>query len=59
MNTTKLDPAKLIWKSKPLSDEEILSFTGFKSSPYDMFIEYEKEDLIKFARTIEQRHGIR
>jgi hypothetical protein len=54
-----VDPAKMIWKPKPLSEEEILSFTGFKSSPYDMFIEYEKEDLIKFARAIEKRHGIK
>jgi hypothetical protein len=37
---------------KELSDEEILSFTGFKNNPYDIFIEYEKEDLIKFARAI-------
>ena len=37
---------------KELSDEEILSFTVFKNSPYDVFVEYEKEDLIKFARAI-------
>ena len=37
---------------KELSDEEILSFTGFKKNPYDIFIEYEKEDLIDFARAI-------
>ncbi len=37
---------------KELSDEEILSLSAFKSSPYDAFIEYEKEDLIKFARAI-------
>ncbi len=37
---------------KELSDEEILSFTGFKKNPYDIFIEYEKEDIIDFARAI-------
>jgi hypothetical protein len=37
---------------KELSDEEILSFSGFKNSPYDVFVEYEKEDLIEFARAI-------
>jgi hypothetical protein len=37
---------------KTLTDEEILLLTGFKDSPYDIFIEYEKEDLIKFARAI-------
>jgi len=37
---------------KELSDDEILSLSAFKSSPYDAFIEYEKEDLIKFARAI-------
>ena len=35
-----------------LTDEEILSLTGFKDNPYDIFIEYEKEDLIEFARAI-------
>ena len=37
---------------KELTDEEILSLTGFKDNPYDIFIEYEKEDLIDFAREI-------
>ncbi len=37
---------------KELSDEEILSLSAFKNSSYDVFIEYEKEDLIKFARAI-------
>ena len=37
---------------KQLTDEEILSLTGFKDNPYDIFIEYEKEDLIEFARAI-------
>ncbi len=40
---------------KKLSDEEILSFTGFKNNPYDIFIEYEKEDLIKFAKEIRKK----
>ena len=38
--------------AKELTDEEILSLTGFKENPYDIFIEYEKEDLIEFARAI-------
>ena len=38
--------------TKELTDEEILSLTGFKENPYDIFIEYEKEDLIEFARAI-------
>jgi hypothetical protein len=37
---------------KTLTDQEILLFTGFKDNPYDIFIEYEKEDLIEFARAI-------
>jgi hypothetical protein len=37
---------------KELTDEEIFSLTGFKDNPYDIFIEYEKEDLIEFARAI-------
>jgi hypothetical protein len=41
-----------IHPAKTLTDEEILSLTWFKDSPYDIFIEYEKEDLIKFARAI-------
>ena len=37
---------------KELTDEEILSITGFRDNPYDIFIEYEKEDLIEFAKAI-------
>ena len=37
---------------KELTDAEILSLTGFKDNPYDIFIEYEKEDLIEFAKAI-------
>jgi len=37
---------------KELTDKEILSLTGFNDNPYDIFIEYEKEDLIEFARAI-------
>ena len=56
---TGMNPAKMVWKQKPLTAEEILSLTGFKDNPYDIFIEYEKEDLIEFARAIEERHGIK
>ena len=38
--------------AQELTEDEILSLTGFKDNPYDIFIEYEKEDLIDFARAI-------
>jgi hypothetical protein len=45
-------PVIPLYTIKELTDEEILSLTGFKENPYDIFIEYEKEDLIEFARAI-------
>jgi hypothetical protein len=41
-----------IYKSKPLSDEEILQFQD--KVPYTL-----GSDLIAFARAIEERHGIK
>ena len=42
-----VDPAKMIWKSKPLSDEEITSFIVNKVTDYEL------------CRAIEERHGIK
>ena len=47
-----IDDIPLYTHPAELTDEEILSLTGFKDNPYDIFIEYEKEDLIEFARAI-------
>ena len=43
-----VDPAKMIWKSKPLTDEQIV---GIRMQT--------EGDIIKFARAIEERHGIK
>lgn len=48
-----VDPAKMIWKPKPLSDEELLSM----ASELMHYTEYQQA--IKFARAIEERHGIK
>jgi hypothetical protein len=48
-----VDPAKMIWKPKPLSEEEILKMAS------DMFHYTEYRLVIEFARAIEQRHGIK
>ena len=50
---TGLDPAKMIWKPKPLSEEEILKMAS------DMFHYTEYRLVVEFARAIEQRHGIK
>ena len=46
-----VDPAKMIWKPKPLSDEEIWALS-------EEFIR-EKQNILLFARAIEERHGIK
>ena len=44
--------AKMIWKSKPLSDEEINAlYLEYSTSKWDWQID--------FARAIEERHGIK
>ena len=43
-----VDPAKMIWKQKPLRFEDII----------DIHMK-NKHDIIKFARAIEERHGIK
>ena len=48
-----VDPAKMIWKTKPLSDEEIAKEWS-KFYP-DVFHTH----LIYFVRAIEERHGIK
>lgn len=44
-----VDPAKMIWKPKPLSDEEIKELSELTSDP----------DPTSFVRAVEQRHGIK
>ena len=46
-------------QTKPLSDEEIFDLTTWKKNPYELYVEMEKEDMIAFARAIEERHGIK
>jgi hypothetical protein len=48
-----VDPSKMIWKPKPLSEEEILKMAS------DMFHYTEYRLVVEFARAIEQRHGIK
>jgi hypothetical protein len=48
-----VDPAKMIWKPKPLSEEELLKMAS------DMFHYTEYRLVVEFARAIEQRHGIK
>lgn len=49
-----MNPAKMIWKQNPLSDEEILDTFNPKCD-----VEIEDRELIEFARAIEERHGIK
>ena len=44
---TGMDPAKMLWKSKPLSDEEIHELIVNKVTDYEL------------CRAIEERHGIK
>ena len=46
-----VDPKKMLWRSKPLSDEEIWALS-------EEFIR-EKQNILLFARAIEERHGIK
>jgi hypothetical protein len=51
---TGMNPSKMLWKSKPLTDEEITEIfdTTFEVRDYE-------DSFIKFARAIEERHGIK
>lgn len=52
---TGIDPAKMIWKPKPLSDEEIIIIRQDTSpKTTDNWA-----DTLAFARAIERRHGIK
>jgi hypothetical protein len=42
-----MNPAKMIWRSKPLTNDEIVD------------LRLENEGIIEFARAIEERHGIK
>ena len=48
-----MDPAKMLWKPKPLSDEKLLEIAA------QMFHYTEYKNVIAFAREIEERHGIK
>lgn len=50
---TGMNPSKMLWKSKPLTDEEITDVFVECLLPDGEFDEHE------FARAIEQRHGIK
>ncbi len=53
-----VDPAKMIWKSKPLTEEEIMDIAEMTySGNFEVESGYEYE--IRLARAIEQRHGIK
>lgn len=49
-----MDPAKMIWKTKPLSDEEIDKIL----ESLDVYIDTHAGVKL-FARAIEKRHGIK
>ena len=51
--------AELEKQTKPLSNEEILEMTIWNKNLYELYVEMEKEDMIAFARAIEERHGIK
>lgn len=59
-----MDPAKMLWKPKPLSDEEINAL-GHELIDVEYFDEGEYGmqsniyGLVEFARAIEERHGIK
>ena len=50
-----MDPAKIIWKSKPLTEDEIIE--TIPVMPYE--VEWHVEATIALVRAIEKRHGIK
>lgn len=44
---TGMNPSKMLWKSKPLTNDEIVD------------LRLEHVGIVEFARAIEQRHGIK
>ncbi len=53
---TGMDPAKMLWKPKPLSDEEIKEIA---TNHIHMTLGGDRFGYLEFARTIEERHGIK
>ena len=59
-----MDPAKMIWKSRPLSEEEIYEI-WCESNPTEYLPEVRLKDgsliseFVDFVRSIEERHGIK
>jgi hypothetical protein len=51
---TGMNPSKMLWKSKPLTDEEIIAVGNAVVNHIDS-----NEGWIEFARAIEERHGIK
>jgi hypothetical protein len=53
-----VDPSKMIWKPKPLTEEEIMDIAEMTySGSFEVESGYEYE--IRLARAIEKRHGIK
>ncbi len=52
---TGIDPAKMIWKPKPMSEEEIENLREYHGINEWLY----ETSVIDFARAIEQRHGIK
>lgn len=48
-----MEPDKMLWKPKPLSDEEMKELIN------NFPIIFSPQDLLSFARMIEERHGIK
>lgn len=48
-----MDPAKMLWKSKPMSDQKLLEIAA------QMFHYTEYKNAITFAKLIEKEHGIK
>jgi len=55
---TGMNPSKMLWKPKPLSDEEIMDIAEQSDySPLEIEMGYDYE--IRIARATEERHGIK
>ncbi len=52
-----VDPAKMNWKPKPLSEEDIVNL--YEESYLESGLDEWEFDPVYFARAIEQRHGIK
>ena len=54
-----MDPAKMLWKPKPLSDDEIHELANEHLRPRNHDGHWVVLGLEDFARAIEERHGIK